>query len=69
MSVWDHPEIRDSSDSRCEEDIGTGDVTTHACVPADRHGDAAVSSPARRQSSPASSCCRSSTTHAAASTS
>jgi nicotinate-nucleotide pyrophosphorylase (carboxylating) len=32
----DHPEIRDAIRRALEEDIGTGDVTTEACVPADQ---------------------------------
>ena len=36
----DHPEIRDAIRRALEEDIGSGDVTTQACVPKDRmaHG-------------------------------
>jgi nicotinate-nucleotide pyrophosphorylase (carboxylating) len=32
----DHPEIRDAIRRALEEDIGTGDVTTEACVPVDQ---------------------------------
>jgi nicotinate-nucleotide pyrophosphorylase (carboxylating) len=34
--ISDHPEIRDVIRRALEEDIGTGDVTTSACVPAEQ---------------------------------
>lgn len=34
-SPWQHPEITDVIQRALAEDIGTGDVTTEACVPAD----------------------------------
>lgn len=36
MSRWDHPEIRALVQLALEEDIGSGDVTTETCIPADR---------------------------------
>ncbi len=33
---WDHPEIREAIERALLEDVGTGDVTTEACVPADQ---------------------------------
>ena len=33
---WDHPEIREAIERALREDIGTGDVTTEACVPPDQ---------------------------------
>jgi nicotinate-nucleotide pyrophosphorylase (carboxylating) len=36
MSTWHHPEIRDLIALALREDLGTGDVTTETCIPADR---------------------------------
>jgi nicotinate-nucleotide pyrophosphorylase (carboxylating) len=36
MSAWDHEEIRALVELALREDIGTGDVTTETCIPADR---------------------------------
>jgi nicotinate-nucleotide pyrophosphorylase (carboxylating) len=36
MNAWDHPEIRALVDLALREDIGSGDVTTATCIPADR---------------------------------
>ena len=33
---WDHPEIRHAIERALAEDIGSGDVTTESCVPADQ---------------------------------
>lgn len=35
-SGWDHPEIRAAVERALAEDIGAGDVTTEACVPAEQ---------------------------------
>ena len=35
---WDHPEIRAAVERALAEDVGAGDVTTEACVPADQPG-------------------------------
>ena len=34
--TWDHPDILDLVERALSEDIGSGDVTTEACVPADQ---------------------------------
>lgn len=34
--AWSHPDIRDLLDIALREDIGSGDITTLSCVPADR---------------------------------
>ncbi|MCB9386001.1 MAG: carboxylating nicotinate-nucleotide diphosphorylase [Bryobacterales bacterium] len=39
MSDWDHPEIRDLITRALAEDVGPGDVTTEACVPADARAE------------------------------
>jgi nicotinate-nucleotide pyrophosphorylase (carboxylating) len=36
MSVWDHPDIVELVELALREDIGSGDVTTNTCIPADR---------------------------------
>lgn len=36
---WDHPEIRDLIARALAEDVGPGDVTTEACVPADAQAE------------------------------
>jgi nicotinate-nucleotide pyrophosphorylase (carboxylating) len=36
MIDFSHPDIRDCVERALEEDIGPGDITTHACVPANR---------------------------------
>jgi nicotinate-nucleotide pyrophosphorylase (carboxylating) len=36
MIDFSHPDIQDCVERALEEDIGPGDVTSHACVPADR---------------------------------
>jgi nicotinate-nucleotide pyrophosphorylase (carboxylating) len=36
MSAWDHPEVRGIVELALREDIGSGDVTTTTCIPADR---------------------------------
>lgn len=36
MTGWDHPEIRALVELALREDIGSGDVTTERCIPADR---------------------------------
>jgi len=37
-SGWDHPEIRAAVERALAEDVGSGDVTTEACVPAEQKG-------------------------------
>jgi nicotinate-nucleotide pyrophosphorylase (carboxylating) len=37
MTGWDHPGVRELVDLALREDIGTGDVTTSTCIPADRN--------------------------------
>lgn len=39
MNPWRHPEIRDLIARALAEDIGPGDVTTEACVPADAQAE------------------------------
>ena len=39
MNPWDHPEIRDLIARALAEDVGPGDVTTEACVPADARAE------------------------------
>src|SRR5690349_17429630 len=36
MSSWDQPQVRALVDLALREDIGTGDVTTQTCIPAER---------------------------------
>jgi len=36
VNRWDHPEIRQLIALALAEDIGTGDITTETCIPADR---------------------------------
>jgi nicotinate-nucleotide pyrophosphorylase (carboxylating) len=39
MNPWHHPEIRDLIARALAEDVGPGDVTTEACVPADTRAE------------------------------
>ena len=55
--VIDHPDIRALVKLALDEDIGTGDVTTLACVPAGPAWPRAVLSPGRMQCWRESNCC------------
>src|SRR5580658_3169151 len=35
-----HPDVRAAVDRALAEDLGSGDITTNACIPADAHAEA-----------------------------
>ena len=54
--TYDHPEVIDAVRRALAEDIGPGDMTTQACVPADRSARAGGFSRASRRCSRAWNC-------------